>query len=138
MPLAVARIHAHEHLGPVHGLGAAGAGVDGDDGVALVVRTGEQGGGLLLVDNLVDLVELAGHVGKNRVVIFFPGETEQLAGVIQTGFQLLHGIETRAQRFRFAHGFVGLFLVGPEVGIVHARRELGQARGQDGSVKDTP
>ena len=41
-PLAPAQVHAQQHLGPVLRLGAAGAGVDRDDGVAGVVLAAEQ------------------------------------------------------------------------------------------------
>ena len=37
-PLRPAQVHAHEHLGPVLRLGAARSGVDGEDGVLLVLR----------------------------------------------------------------------------------------------------
>ena len=43
MALGPAGVHAVEHLGPVLGLGAAGAGVDGQDDVGGVVLPGEQG-----------------------------------------------------------------------------------------------
>ena len=36
-----AEVHAQEDLGPVGGVGATGAGVDSEDGVALVVFAGE-------------------------------------------------------------------------------------------------
>ena len=39
--LGPAQVHAQQHLGPVLRLGAAGPGVDGHDGVLLVVRAGE-------------------------------------------------------------------------------------------------
>ena len=41
-PLGPAQVHPQQHLGPVLGVGAAGAGVDGDDGVAGVVLAAEQ------------------------------------------------------------------------------------------------
>ena len=39
VPLGPADVHPHQHLGPVLRLGAAGAGVDGEEGVPRVVRT---------------------------------------------------------------------------------------------------
>ena len=44
MALSPAGVHAVEHLGPILGLGAAGAGVDAEDDVGGVVLPGEQGG----------------------------------------------------------------------------------------------
>ena len=40
--LEPAQVHAQQHLGPVLGLGAAGAGVDGEDRAALVVLAAEE------------------------------------------------------------------------------------------------
>ncbi len=37
LPLRPAHVHPHQHLGPVLRLGAAGAGMDGEDGIAAVV-----------------------------------------------------------------------------------------------------
>ena len=48
--LSPAHIHAHEHLGPVLRFGAAGAGMDGDDGVAGVVVARQQGLGFEALD----------------------------------------------------------------------------------------
>ena len=65
LALSPAQIHAHEHLGPVLRLGAARAGMDGDDGVALVVGAGEQRLDLQLVDQGAQVVDLAAQVGGN-------------------------------------------------------------------------
>ena len=40
MLLGPAGVHAHEHLGPVAGVGAAGAGLDAEKGVGPVLRAG--------------------------------------------------------------------------------------------------
>ena len=39
--LSPAEVHPQQHFGPVLGICAAGAGMDGEDGVAGVVRAGE-------------------------------------------------------------------------------------------------
>src|SRR5947207_2407234 len=48
------QVHAHEHLGPVLRLGAAGAGVDREDGVLPVLGAGEH-------DLELERLELAAH-----------------------------------------------------------------------------
>ncbi len=58
LALGPAQVHAHEHLGPVLRFGAAGAGMDGDDGVARVVLAGEQRLGLELFDQRLQRVDL--------------------------------------------------------------------------------
>ena len=71
-----AKIHAQQHFRPVLRFGAAGAGLDGDDGVQAIVFTGEKsfrfelgyigvGGGDLFGDVFEERVAL-------RVVGFFP------------------------------------------------------------------
>ena len=48
--LGPAQVHAQQHLGPVLALGAAGAGVDGDDGAAVIVLAREQHRGFELIE----------------------------------------------------------------------------------------
>ena len=43
VPLGPADVHAHEHLGPVLRLGAAGARMDGQEGIAAVVGAPQHG-----------------------------------------------------------------------------------------------
>ena len=69
--LGPAGIHAVEHLSPVLGLGAAGAGVDGEDGVGVIILAGEQGGepGFLNVGLQLDKALL--QFGEERLVLLF-------------------------------------------------------------------
>ena len=57
-PLGPAQVHPQQDLGPVLGVGAAGAGVDGDDGVAGVVLAAEQPRLLELGQAALDRAEL--------------------------------------------------------------------------------
>ena len=57
-PLGPAQVHPQQDLGPVLGVGAAGAGVDGDDGVAGVVLAAEQARLLELGEAPLDRAEL--------------------------------------------------------------------------------
>ena len=56
-PLRPARVHAEQHLRPVLGLGAAGPGVDRDDGVLPVVLAREHDGQLELAERLAAPLE---------------------------------------------------------------------------------
>ena len=66
-PLGPAHHHAQDHLGPVLGVGAARAGVDGHERVAAVVAAREQALLLELLQALLHaedlLLELARHLG---------------------------------------------------------------------------
>ena len=70
MPLRPAGVHPVEHLGPVLGLGAAGTGVEGQNGVVAVVLPGEERShpGLLHlllqgVEPVLELLEQFGVIG---------------------------------------------------------------------------
>ena len=79
--LGPAEVHAQQHVGPVLGVGAALAGLDLADRVALVVLAGEQGPQLERSnrgeagDGLVDL-------GFDGVVGLLPGQLGQRLGVV--------------------------------------------------------
>ena len=82
LPLHPAGVHAVEHLGPVLGFGAAGPGVELQNGVAPVVLSGEEGGhpalggpvlqggklGFQLLQNL-RVVGLLAHLAKGRQIL---------------------------------------------------------------------
>ena len=67
--LGPAVVHAEEHVGPVVRLGAARAGLDGEDGVVAVELAGEERGDL-------EGVELGDHAGHGLVE--FPGVNLEL------------------------------------------------------------
>src|SRR6185437_9851210 len=77
--LGPAEIHAHEHLGPVLGLGAAGAGVDGDDGVEGVGFAGEHGAGFHLVGERGKGLDFAVEIGLDGFAF---------AGQLEVGFDV--------------------------------------------------
>ena len=66
LALGPAQVHAQQHLGPVLAFGAAGAGVDGDDGAARVVFAGEQHGGLEALQQLAVGLHVALDIGRRR------------------------------------------------------------------------
>ena len=69
MALGPAGIHAVEHLGPVLGLGAAGAGVELQNGVGVVVFAGEQGGHPGLLHLLLQDGKALLQLGKQLLVL---------------------------------------------------------------------
>ena len=122
--LAPHQVHPHQHLGPVARLGAAGAGVDGDVAVAVVVgpaehrpefELGEVGVGLLggLADLLVEV--------PPAVLV---GELQQCGQVVRLADQGLERLEDAVERLQFRDHALGLLLVVPERGPFHHLREL--------------
>ena len=79
-PLGPAGIHAKHDIGPVVGLGATGAGLDGEDGVVAVELAGEEGGDLELVEFSRERGEGAGEL----LVVGF------LGGGVFAGHELVH------------------------------------------------
>ena len=87
--LRPAGIHAVEHLCPVLGLGAAGAGVELEDGVGVVVLAGEQGGHPGLLHLFLQGGELRLQLLQDLGVILFLAHLAQGGQVLPGGDQLL-------------------------------------------------
>ena len=70
VPLAPARVHAQQHLGPVLALGAAGAGIDLDIAAVGVRLAREKRGDLVALGALGEFAEAAdGVVGQSGVAL---------------------------------------------------------------------
>ncbi len=63
--LGPAQIHAHQHLGPVLALGAARAGMHGDDGVERVGFAGKHGAGFELFIKCGQRLDVALEIGEH-------------------------------------------------------------------------
>ena len=134
--LRPAGVHAVEHLGPVLGLGAAGAGVKGQNGAVAVVLPGEQRGhpgflhlflqrleaGLQLVQQL-RVVRLLAHLAQGRQVLPL-GHQLVLAGdlVLQLLEALLHLLGPLQIVPEAVLGGLVLQLLGLRPGAVHIQR----------------
>ena len=70
--LRPSQVHAQEHLGPVLRLGAAGAGMDGDDRVLAIVLAAEHLLGLAGVDFRRQIVEAAREIVGDRLARLRP------------------------------------------------------------------
>jgi hypothetical protein len=141
--LGPAEIHAHEHFGPVLGFGAAGAGVDGDDGVEGIGFSGEHGAGLELFGVVAEGGDFAFEVGFEGGVglaggFAFAGELE--VGVDVAGSASEFGVkgELLFDALAVAHEGLRELGVGPE-GRVGEFLFYGREFGAEAcGVKDTP
>ena len=129
------QIHAQQHLGPVLRLGAAGAGMDGDDGVGAIV---------LAAEHLLDLggLDFALRARRARAadradVLALPGPFEQHAEVVELAGQRVAQLDFVGQPAAALQRLLRLGLVLPEVGRGDAGFELGQLAGGVGGVKDS-
>jgi len=68
-PLAPAHVHAQQHFRPIARLGTAGARVDGDDGVLVVVFARHHQLELELAQTLLDRFDFAGDLGDVVVAL---------------------------------------------------------------------
>ena len=134
--LRPAGVHPVQHLSPVLGLGAAGAGVEGQNGVVAVVLPGEEGGhpglldlflqrleaGLQLLQQL-RVVGLLAHLAQGRQVLPL-GDQLVLAGdlVLQLLEPLLHLLGPLQVVPEAVLGGLVLQLLGLRPGAVHVQR----------------
>ena len=135
-PLGPAHLHPQHHLGPVLGVGAARAGVDGHERVAGVVGAGEQA--LLLerrearLDRAERLLDLGGEL---RVLL---GELDEPLEVVDVARQLLVGAQAaRLARVLGADAPGGLRVV-PEARLAHLALQRLDAVLQRLRVKGSP
>ena len=116
MPLAPAGVHAEKHLAPVLGLGAAGAGVERQDGVVGVILPGEQGGQIgLLQGGLQGGIPLL-HLGKQAGVVLLHGHFHQSGQVLPLGGEAGVMLQLVFQLLGALKDLLGGGYVVPEVG----------------------
>ena len=99
-------VHAVQHFGPVLCLGAAGAGVEGEDGVAVVVLAVQHRHELQLIHCLAHSVHGLLCLGDHGRVVFFIQHFQHGLGVIVQALQLF---KTAQLALQVAHLIKHLF-----------------------------
>ena len=113
--LRPAGVHALEHAGPVLGLQAAGAGVQGEDGVVGVVFAGQQLGQLQGIQLLDEAAGGGLRLGGEVLVIFFQGQFHGGLRLVGQGLGILVGLDHLAAAVDLAHQLLGGVSVIPEI-----------------------
>ena len=114
-----AGVHADEHLCPVLSFRTAGTGVEGDEGVALVVFAGQEEPYFPLFDVLEQVVVLLFNVfGKGGVAVFH-GHFQIVAEVISFADEFFVAFDFRLEQRRFLGNLLGLVRVIPEGRVTH-------------------
>ena len=142
--LAVALIHAAEHLCPILRLGAARAGMQGDISVVAVVVAAQQRLQAQLRQVLRQLLDLLASLGHEIGVSHLLGQLHRRLHVVRTRDELavmlqlvlddahllgdLRGALQIIPEIRFVHGLVQLHLLLPEALDVQRAAHLGDAR----------
>ena len=89
MAFRPAGVHPVEHLGPVLGLGAAGARVERQDGTVAVIFPGEEGGHPGLLDLLLQRLEAGFQLLQQLRVVRLLAHLAQGRQVLPLGHQLV-------------------------------------------------
>ena len=135
--LAPAQIHAQQHLRPILGLGAAGTGLDLQEGVVRVHLAGKHAAKLQGFYFGGAVVQLR-HQGLDSLgVAFLLGEGQQLFQVPQTAGQGLKGVHGLLQRGPLLAQGLGPLLLAPYAGIFEGFANFLQAFNLRLEVKDT-
>ena len=136
VPLGPAGVQAQEHLRPVARLGAAGARLDAQVGVAGVVGTAQHRLHLEIAEPFFHGAQLGLQLALEARI--FLGKLRQRLQIRGGGLKVLVGLEQAVQRFQLLDSLLGLFGIVPEMGLSHLAVELGTLRGFGGDVKDCP
>lgn len=133
-----AQVHAQQHVGPVLGLGAAGAGLDVQVGVVRVHLAAEHAAELQLLEDLAQTLDFVGDVVDGALVVFLDRHVQQVAGVGQAAGQVVQGFHHLRQLGALAAEVLGVFRVVPDVGVFELAVYFDQAIMLLIVVKDTP
>ena len=123
MALRPAGIHPVEHLAPVLGFGAAGACLEGDQGIVAVVLTGEERFKTRLLHLLLQVFIAGLQLVEHRLVIFLNGHLADGHHVVPLGDHMGIALHLSLQLARALHHLLGGFLVVPEAGGLDLRLE---------------
>jgi len=138
LALAVLEVLAHEHLRPVAGLGAAGAGLDVDEAVGWVGRVVEHPAELELPDDGLELGRIGLDGGERREIAFVLGHLVQLGVVGKVARQVVDGLDHGVQAALLAAQFLCPLGVVPDARILERGVDFVQPQCLAVVVKDTP
>jgi hypothetical protein len=136
--LGPAQVHPQQHLRPVLGLGATGAGLDVEKGVGGVHLAREHATELELADALLEAGQVGGDGTDGGRVVLVGRELQQIGGVVEPGVQLLDRDDDGLERGALAAEPLRALRVTPDVGVLELAQDLGQALLPVRVVKDTP
>jgi len=136
VPLGPAGVHALQHLGPILRLGAAGAGVDLDEGVVAVGLAGQQAFDLAALGLRRHRLQGGHGVRHHGGVAVALGQLDQLHAVGDLNLQLADGVDAGGDAGAFAHEDLRRFGIAPERRVLGAVVQLLKAGEGDIPVKD--
>ena len=114
--VAPAKVHAQQHLGPVLGLGAAGAGMKRDDGVPAVVSAAQQPPQLHVRQAVGDFPEPGFRLFQGLGVVLFLGQIQKETCFLDTRMAFAVVVHGFPEQGLLLEDLLGLFGLVPEVG----------------------
>jgi len=117
-------VHAVQHFGPVLCLGAAGTGMEGQDGVAVVVLTVQHGHQLQLIHCLAHSVHRLLCFGDHGGVVFFIQHFQHGLGIIVQALQLFKAAQLALQVAHFIKDLLAQLSVIVKAGAAHGVLQL--------------
>ncbi|MNO87252.1 hypothetical protein D3C76_786710 [compost metagenome] len=133
-----AQVHAQQHVGPVLGLGAAGAGLDVQVGVVHVHLAAEHAAEFQLLEDLAQAFDFAGDVVDGALVVFLDGHVQQVAGIGQAAGEFVEGLDDLRQGGALAAQVLCVFGVVPDGRVFQLAVHFDQTIMFQIVVKDTP
>jgi len=132
----IPEIHPEQHLGPVLGIDASGSGMDGNQRVRAVVRSGKDESELPFPQFLLDLLRL--FVKVFLLVFREPSEGGKFIQVAKSRIDPVDGAELPIEGFKLPQDLRGLGRIVPKVGTETFRTKLFRAILLRRDVKDIP
>ena len=117
-------VHPVEHLGPVLRLGAAGTGMEGQDGVAVVVLAVQHGHELQLIHRLLHGVDRLFGFGDQFRVVLLVQHFQHGFGVIVQALQLFKAVQLAAQVAHLVEHLLAQLGIVIEAGAGHGVLQL--------------
>ena len=124
--LGPAGVHPVQHLRPVLGLGAAGTGVEGENGVVAVILAGQQGGQTALADLFFQRVVTLHHVVQLGGIVLLLRHFAQGQGILPLGHQLVVLFDLVLQTLDLTAHLLAALQIVPEALLLRLLLELGQ------------
>jgi hypothetical protein len=137
-PRRPAQVHPHQHLGPVTGVRATGARVDGYDGVRGVLLAAEHPPELRIGELGVGFRELLGDLAAGLGVVGLDRQLEQDVGVLEAPRDAIVRLDVALDAALLAQDLLGLFAVFPQVGTRGLLLQRPEASAKAVEVKDAP
>ena len=112
-----AQVHAQQDVGPVLGLGTAGASLDIEVAVVGVHLVAEHAAELELLENFAQALDFGHDVVHGAFVVFFGGHFQQIARIGQATGQVVDGFDDLRQGSAFTAQALGVFGLVPDVRV---------------------